>query len=168
MAEFAEKSVESRPRKSAAPLGLPRDYAIAAAAVAVGAVLRYALESLLGGQAGYLLFVPAVLVGSAMGGWGPGIFATVLGMLIGFFFVADYGPFMPANQLNLVIFALVGIGASWRGELLRRARLAMFANAEAADARAAHLNSILDTVPDAMVVIDERGVMQSFKIGRAS
>ncbi len=28
--------------------------------------------------------------------------------------------------------------------------------------REAHLRSILDTVPDAMVVIDERGVMQSF------
>ena len=29
-------------------------------------------------------------------------------------------------------------------------------------AREAHLQSILETVPDAMVVIDERGIMQSF------
>ena len=29
-------------------------------------------------------------------------------------------------------------------------------------AREAHLQSILDTVPDAMIVIDERGIMQSF------
>ena len=29
-------------------------------------------------------------------------------------------------------------------------------------ARQAHLNSILETVPDAMIVIDERGIMQSF------
>ncbi len=163
MAEFAEKSVQSRARKPAAPLlGLPRDYGIAAGVIAAGIALRYALESLLGGQAGYLLFVPAVLVGSAVGGWGPEIFATVLGMLAGVLFVAENNAFTPANQLNIVVFALVGIGASWRGELLRRARLAMFANAEAADARAAHLNSILDTVPDAMVVIDDRGVMQSF------
>jgi two-component system, LuxR family, sensor kinase FixL len=163
MAESAEKSIQSPPRKSAAPLlGLPRDYAIAVGAIAAGAVLRYGLESLLGGQAGYLLFVPAVLVGSAMGGWGPGIFATVLGMLVGVLFVAENSAFTPANEISIVIFALVGIGASWRGELLRRARLAMFASAEAADARAAHLNSILDTIPDAMIVIDERGVMQSF------
>jgi len=163
MAEFAENPAQSHPGKSMAPvLGSPRDYAIAAATVAVAAALRYAFESLLGGQAGYLFFIPAVLIGSAMGGWGPGIFATVLGMLIGVLFVADYGPFMPANQLNLAIFALVGIGASWRGELLRRARAAVSSNAEAAAARAAHLNSILDTVPEAMVVIDERGVMQSF------
>jgi two-component system sensor kinase FixL len=139
-----------------------RDYGITAAAVAVAVVLRYGFESFLGGQAGYLFFIPAVLVGSAMGGWGPGIFATVLGMLIGVVFVADYGSFTPANQLNVLIFALVGIGASWRGALLRRARLAASDSAEAAAARAAHLNSILDTVPDAMVVIDERGFVQSF------
>jgi len=83
-------------------------------------------------------------------------------MLVGAFFVADYGSFTSANQLNMVVFALVGIGTSWRGELLRRAKLAASAGAEAAAARAAHLNSILDTVPDAMVVIDERGVVQSF------
>ena len=29
-------------------------------------------------------------------------------------------------------------------------------------AREAHLQSILDTVPEAMIVIDEHGVMQSF------
>ena len=29
-------------------------------------------------------------------------------------------------------------------------------------AREAHLQSILDTVPEAMIVIDERGIMQSF------
>ena len=28
--------------------------------------------------------------------------------------------------------------------------------------RAAHLQSILDSIPDAMIVIDERGIMQSF------
>jgi two-component system sensor kinase FixL len=55
----------------------------------------------------------------------------------------------------------VGIGASWRGELLRRSRLAGAASAEDAFAREAHVKSILDTVPDAMIVIDERGIVQS-------
>jgi PAS domain-containing protein len=32
----------------------------------------------------------------------------------------------------------------------------------AASAREAHLNSILDTVPDAMIVIDSKGIIQSF------
>jgi two-component system, LuxR family, sensor kinase FixL len=163
MAEIAEKASQSPPPNAVAPvLGSPRDYTIAAAAVAAAVVLRYGFESLLGGQAGYLLFIPAVLVGSAMGGWGPGIFATVLGMLAGVFFVADFGSFTASNKLNVVMFALVGIGASWRGELLRRARVAVSSSAEAAAARAAHLDSILATVPEAMVVIDERGIVQSF------
>ncbi len=119
--------------------------------------MRYAFESLLGGQAGYLFFIPAILIGSALGGWGPGIFATVLGMLVGALFVADYGSFTPANQFNVVVFALVGIGASWRGDLLRRAPLGDPPTRKRPIAREAHLQSILDTIPDAMVVIDERG-----------
>ena len=140
----------------------PWDYGLTAVAVAIAALLHYGFESVLGGQAGYLFFIPAVLIGSAIGGWGPGIFATVLGILIGVLFVAAHRSFTPASQLNVVLFALVGIGASWYGELLRRARHSASASAEAADARAAHVNSILDTVPDAMVVIDDRGFVQSF------
>ena len=139
-------------------------YGLTALAVLVAAVLRYGFELLLGGQAGYLFFIPAVLIGSAFGGWGPGIFATVLGMLFGVLFVLEYGTFTPANQLNILVFVVVGIGASWRGELLRRAWHLASANADAADARAAHVHSILDTVPDAMIVIDDRGVMQSFSL----
>jgi two-component system sensor kinase FixL len=41
----------------------------------------------------------------------------------------------------------------------RRAKQAAFADLEA---REAHLQSILDSVPDAMIVIDERGTIQSF------
>ncbi len=36
------------------------------------------------------------------------------------------------------------------------------ASAHAAEAREAHVQSILDTIPDAMVVIDIHGIMQSF------
>lgn len=38
------------------------------------------------------------------------------------------------------------------------------AHAEAIEAREAHLHSILSTVPDAMVVIDEIGIIQSFSV----
>jgi two-component system, LuxR family, sensor kinase FixL len=138
------------------------EYGVTATAVGLAGLLRAAIGHGLGGQAGYMFFVPAVLIGSALGGWIPGIFATVTGMLIGVLFVAEYGAFSPANTINLVAFAFVGIGASWRGELLHRARLAVTKNAEATAAREAHLQSILDTIPEAMVVIDERGAIQSF------
>ena len=116
------------------------------------------------GQAGYLFFHSGGFdrVGLSAG-WGPGIFATVLGMLFGVTIRPRLRPVHPANQLNIVVFVLVGIGASWRGELLRRARHCACRQRRCGGrAREAHLQSILDTVPDAMVVIDERGVMQSF------
>jgi two-component system, LuxR family, sensor kinase FixL len=164
MAEITADPNRSHSRKlaSATLRRLAVEYGLTALALALAAVLRIAVGNSLGGQAGYLFFVPAVLIGSALGGWMPGIFATVAGILIGVLFVADYGAFSPANTINLVAFALVGIGASWRGELLHRARLAVTKNAEATAAREAHLKSILDTIPDAMVVIDERGAIQSF------
>ena len=86
----------------------------------------------------------------------------MLGLGLGLFFITDYCALSNADIVNAVVFALVGIGASWRGELLRRSRLAAAASAEDAFASAAHMKSVLDTVPDAMIVIDERGIMQSF------
>ena len=91
---------------------------------------------MLPGQAAYLFFVPAILIGSAIGGWRPGVFATVLGLLIGLFFVADFRSLSPPDVVSAVAFALVGIGASWRGELLHRSRLAAMANAARGRARA--------------------------------
>ena len=51
---------------------------------------------------------------------------------------------------------------SWGGELLRRNRRRALLMTRDALAREAHLQSILDTVPEAMIVIDERGIMHSF------
>ena len=51
---------------------------------------------------------------------------------------------------------------SWGGELLHRSRRRANLMTRDALAREAHLQSILDTVPEAMIVIDERGIMQSF------
>jgi two-component system sensor kinase FixL len=41
-------------------------------------------------------------------------------------------------------------------------------SANDAHARTAHLTSILDTVPDAMIVIDERGIIHSFSSAAAA
>ena len=58
-------------------------------------------------------------------------------------------------DLHLALLAGLGIAIAWIGELLQRTR-------RQAAAREVHLQSILDTVPEAMIVIDERGVMHSF------
>src|SRR5579863_5300054 len=152
--------------KAALDLSAPRriveQYGIAIIAIAVAFAVRVALASILNGEASYLFFLPAILIASAFGGWGPGLFATIVGLLLGLFFVADFRTVSSADVVNAIVFTLVGVGASWRGELLRRSRQAAAANAEAALAREAHVKSILDSIPDAMIVIDDRGIMQSF------
>ena len=142
--------------------GILEQYGIAVIGVALALAVRLALTSVLSGQESYLFYFPAVLVASAAGGWGPGVFATLLGLALGLLLVGRDRAIESADIINAAVFTLVGVGASWRGELLRRARLAAAASAEAALASAAHMKSILDTVPEAMIVIDERGVMQSF------
>ncbi len=145
-----------------APRSVIEQYSIAAMAIAVALAIRLALSSELGGQASYIFFFPAILIASAFGGWGPGIFATIFGLLLGLFLAADTRALTASDFINATVFTLVGAGASWRGELLRRARLAAHASADAAMAGEAQLKSILDTVPDAMIVIDEQGTMRSF------
>ncbi len=146
----------------AAPRGIIEQYSIALVAIVVAVLVRLAFEPVLAGSASYIFYMPAILIASAYGGWGPGIFATALGFLLGVFFVADFRVVSGGDIVNGFVFALVGVGASWRGDLLRRARLAAAASAEEAFAREAHVKSILETIPDAMIVIDERGTMQSF------
>ena len=157
------RSNDSRAALSfAAPRGIIEQYGIALVAITLAVLIRLAFQPILAGSASYIFYVPAILIASAFGGWGPGVFATALGFLLGVFFVADFRVVSGGDIVNAFVFGLVGVGTSWRGDLLRRARLAAAANAEQASAREAHVKSILDTIPDAMIVIDERGAMQSF------
>jgi two-component system sensor kinase FixL len=150
--------------KSPALQGVAQRYGIAIVTFALALGLNFSLESLLllRGDASYLIFLPAILIASAYSGWGPGLLATLMGLAFGLFFVVDFRSLTAADIVNAASFAVVGIGVSWRGEMLRRSRFSAATNADAAEARAAHLQSILDSIPEAMVVIDERGRIQSF------
>ena len=61
-------------------------YGIAILAIALALGLKLALESELHGEASYLFFMPAILIASALGGWGPGLLATALGLILGLLF----------------------------------------------------------------------------------
>ncbi|MGZ3272528.1 MAG: PAS domain S-box protein [Caulobacteraceae bacterium] len=65
---------------------------------------------------------------------------------------------------EFAIFGLATAGAAVFARTLARSRLKAAASTQDLMAREAHLQSILDTVPDAMVVIDETGHIQSFSL----
>ena len=132
-------------------------YGIAPLALALAVAAKLALVRVLRGDASYRFFMPAILIASALSGWTLGLLLTTVSLMIGFYFVFDVRTPGTADYLNAAVFALVGMGVSWRGELLRRSRVAAATNAADAEARAAHLNSILDSIPEAMIVIDDRG-----------
>ena len=95
--------------------------------------------------------MPAVVVGSALGGAGPGVFATLLGLGAGLFLAPTTDPSWLETLLFLVVAGLVTVG----GERFQRAHREL-------SGRETHLRLILNTVPDAMILIDDSGIMRAF------
>ena len=132
------------------------------AAVAAAFAVRRLLDPVLGEGQFFVFFVPAAMVGAVWGGFWPGVLATALSLALSMTFVDPGSWLQPSNLVVQIAFLVVGIAISLAGERLRRTRLESLARQEDLIEREAHLQSILDTVPDAMIVIDETGVMQSF------
>ena len=144
-------------------------YLLALGLVALAFLVRALVGPTLGDQALYLFLMPPVLIAGIVGGWGPGILATVLSVVLHLYATGEYGnlvdvatPLFKVELARALTFIALGIGIAWFGERLRFARRQGALSEQDAAAREAHLKSILDTVPDAMVVIDERGIVQSF------
>ena len=138
-------------------------YAIAPVAVALTLLARIALAPFVPNDSVFLYFLPPVLISAGLGGLGPGVLATALSIASAVLFVfVDPTTHAKLFLANGVAFTTISAGISWVGGTLHRSRLRASAMTRDALAREAHLQSILDTVPEAMIVIDERGVMQSF------
>ncbi len=143
------------------PITSRTHYWAAIAAVFFMLLAGWGLHPWLHDRASFLIFIPAVLIAAAFGGLGPGLLATLLSATLGVLLIGVSELTHPAI-LEAVIFVVVGGGISWFGEQLRRTRIRSRRNANDLKAREAHLRSILDTVPDATVVICEKGTIQSF------
>ena len=143
------------------PASARTHYLAAAALVGLLLLLAWGLHPWLGGRGAFLIFIPAVLFAAGFGGLGPGLVAAGLSLGLGLALASSQGLDSP-KLLEAAIFAVVGAGTAWFGEKLRRSRIRNREHARDLHAREAHLRSILDAVPDAAVVIDEKGIIQSF------
>jgi two-component system sensor kinase FixL len=137
-------------------------YGIAVGATAIAFAIRLLVDPIFREEAHFLFFVPAVLVAAALGGLGPGVLATVLALPAGFLVVQQSSGVGAPEVANAAAFATIGIGMALVGRQLHRMRGFAAGSTQELRTREAHLQSILDTVPDAMVVIDERGIVHSF------
>ncbi|HXY89501.1 MAG TPA: PAS domain S-box protein [Xanthobacteraceae bacterium] len=158
---IAAARAEPQPIKSAPLWAGLRGYLPAVALVGIATLAQAALTSSGSEITPYLLFVPAVLLAATLGGIGPGLLATVLGL--GFLLpFTDISALPRQETVGVVAFAIIGAGMSLAGEALKRTRKRAAAVVEDLRTREAHLKSILDTVPDAMIVIDTDGKIHSF------
>ncbi|SDA61908.1 PAS domain S-box protein [Mesorhizobium qingshengii] len=133
-------------------------YLLAVATVAAVFLVRLVLQTALGNSAVFILFIPVILVSAIAGGIGPGLVAFALSLAGALYIVG----LAQSTLIQVIVFALVGLMIVWMGEMLHHARRAIDRTEAALKAREAHLRSILDTVPDATVVIDEAGIINSF------
>ena len=144
-------------------------YALVLALVAVTFITRSLVAPTLGTQSLYLFLMPAIFIAGIVGGLGPGLLATVLCLALHLYVTGEIrnltdrrSPFFAVELSRAAIFVVLGVGIAWFGEQLRNARAAAAESTRDTIAREAHLQSILDSVPDAMVVIDISGIIQSF------
>lgn len=131
-------------------------------AVAAGVFAHLILQPVLGERVAFLVFVPAVVLASAFAGAAPGALAAVLGLACALILEMQVEPLSRADIASAVVFAGVAASIVIGGEWFQRSRREAAAINRDLIAREAHLSSILETVPDAMIVIDEQGIIQSF------
>ncbi|MFD2239119.1 PAS domain-containing sensor histidine kinase [Aureimonas populi] len=140
---------------------LLKGLAVAGLCVAAAGAVRVLLSAYFGDEQTFILFVPAVIASVWLAGPWAGAAATLLALLAAPLFL-DAGVSEPRHLGSLVTFAAVGLSVSALGARLSRTRAAVGVAATDLALREAHLQSILDTVPDAMIVIDGAGTMRSF------
>jgi two-component system sensor kinase FixL len=139
------------PADAAAGLG----YAVAVAGSILALGCHVLLAPWINDHAMFVLYVPVVFAAGGLGGRGPALLATGFGL--------GYSALVPgvaalsqtANAIEALVFLILGPLVAFGGERLR-------SGTRAALSQQAHLQSILATVPEAMIVIDDRGLMQSF------
>ncbi|MBS0385218.1 MAG: PAS domain S-box protein [Proteobacteria bacterium] len=106
-----------------------------------------------------LLFLPAVAAAAFWRGALTALPVTVLGLAVGLWLGPQRG-FSDAGVIWL--FLLFGVIAAGIGEWAVRRRRKREASARVLHERDAHLRSILDTAPEAMIVINASGIVQSY------
>ena len=128
----------------------------ALAAIAALAVLLI-LQGYFEDRAFTVIYVPVIVYAAFAGGAGPALFATVLCLGISAFFLGHELYANPANLIDVAFFAVLGPILGYIGNRLLH-------ETEDARNRQAQLQSILDTVPEAMIVIDEEWSYASFSL----
>lgn len=145
----SRKIIENRPR--VVLVG-----AVAVSCLAI-ALVELALRASVGPAPAFLLFTPLLCAAALFGGLPAGVLATAVSLAAVLFLVRP--GLSPSEPW---IFVAFGAAVSFAGDALMRQRRQGERVTDFLSEREAHLRSIYDTAPDALIVIDDQGVIQSF------
>jgi PAS domain S-box-containing protein len=99
-------------------------YGSALLAVTAAALTRYLLGVLVDSTLPFILFYPTIMFVALFGGFGPGLFATLLSAASAEYFFIDprysFAVAHPRDIVGLVLFGVMGIAISAMGGLFRR------------------------------------------------
>jgi two-component system sensor kinase FixL len=134
---------------------------IAFGVLAAGLAARLGFDPLLEERATYIFFVPAVVI-AAVRGLVPALLLTLAGAAAGLLADAVTGDVLAGDGIAAIVFVCMGAVIALGGGWLQRSRESEALTLRELARREAHLTSILQTVPDAMIVIDEEGLIRDF------
>lgn len=105
-------------------------YALALLAVVAGILLRFLLNPLLGQQGPYLILALSIVLAASYGGFGPAMFATVAGTIVGTYLFVGREPgwdavFEAPNITRTLLFIAIGVSISVVGGRLKTSRHAL-------------------------------------------
>jgi PAS domain S-box-containing protein len=154
---------------------LAMGYVAAVVAVAIAALMRVALNPLLGESVPFITFFLAVAVAAWIGGFGPSALATALGIVIAWRWQLQGDGDLPPNQLTNVVaigifaataLAIGGIAATMRATAAEADRLSAESEVRNAELRAIEtelrherdrIRVTLESIVDAVITTDANG-----------
>ncbi|MHA1559423.1 MAG: sensor histidine kinase [Alphaproteobacteria bacterium] len=134
----------------------------AAAGIAAVFGLIVLLQDLFGGRPSLILLTPPIVIAAARGGWRLGWAATWMAVVVGISVSLLGGGVTGASALDITVILAGGGLCSWYGDRLLRTRADSAAKTAALAIERSHLQSILNASPDAILAIDENGILVSF------
>ncbi len=132
-------------------------YLVVAAATASAAALVFALPPAIALDSIFIVLAP-VAAASFWRGLTAGLAATVFGAALG----TVLGPRGFSDPGSALLFVALGAVLAATGAWAVKRRSQRDASARVLLEREAHLRSIFDTAPEAMIVINEKGIIQSY------
>ena len=138
------------------------DFVLVAAGMVVVLGLIVLSQQIFGGRPSLVLLTPPIVIAAARGGWRLGWAATLMAVAVAISASLLSSGFGGAVVLDIAVILGGGGLCSWYGDRLLRSRTESDETTEALAIERSHLQSILNTSPDAILAIDENGILVSF------